>query len=218
VKTNIAIALLIGAVLATPAAAATKTYDVERLHISISGFGEQLDSGKGWLFMEDVSGVRSTIEMDLITDLGTVLFPCTIRTDGSKNIVNVGPFAQQATGSLASVPVAERTNCTQITSLTVNCAYEGVQAKDAPNHIAVTGNKGTYRSGTGVPSSYSITGHRDEVASCEVTFNGQLFSEQRAILTRLRSSHTSTEAAPPYVDFWRDPTGWIMVDDVSFPF
>jgi hypothetical protein len=209
------------ALLALPSAAgaATKTYNVERLHISISGFGEQLDSGRGWLFMEDVSGVRSTVRMVLITDLGTVLFPCIIQTAGSKNIVNVGPFAQRATGSLASVPAAARLNCRQITSLTVNCAYEGVPAPESRSHIIVTGHKGTYRSPqTDAPSSYSITGHRDEVTFCDVTINGSLFREQHAILTRLRSSHTSTEAAPPYVDFWRDPTGWINTDDIAFPF
>jgi hypothetical protein len=39
--------------------------------------------------------------------------------------------------------------------------------------------------------------------------------DDTGILTRLSSSHTGDTR---FVDFWRDPAGWLSLRDVTFPF
>jgi hypothetical protein len=223
VKTNIAIILLICAALATPAAAQTKTYNVERIHIDLN---DAELTGRGWVFMEDVGGVRSSFELVLLDGEGPIVYKCLVAASPTPardfNIVNVGPFAQQATANIAPLAPFLPTRCGNPPSpatLTVNCAYQGVPAPQARDHVTIN-HAGTYRGTNGVASSYKITGHRDMVGICDVTINGTHI-QGAAILTRLSSAHTGDTR---FVDFWRDPffvpngASWLSLNDVTFPF
>jgi hypothetical protein len=95
----------------------------------------------------------------------------------------------------------------------VNCAYEGVPAPQASSLITIN-HTGTYRGADGIASSYKITGHRDRVGVCDVTIDGSTI-DGTGIPTRLSSSHTGDTK---FVDFWRDPTPWLSLRDVTFPF
>jgi hypothetical protein len=210
----------------TPAAgAATKTYDVERIHIQISGD----IAGRGWLFMEDVKGVRSSLQLVLLDGEGTIVYGCHVfRTGRDFNIVNVGPFAQQATAatSTAFMGRGSAAPCgTKVTSVTVSCPFAGIPAPESLNQVTIN-QSGTYRGAEGTASSYKITGRRDVPALCTINVTTQTVSpgtietevetfEGVATLTRLSSAHTGDTS---FVDFWRDPFGWLDLRDVTFPF
>jgi hypothetical protein len=211
------------ALLALPSAAgaATKTYDVERIHIQITGD----ITGQGWLFMEDVKGVRSTMQLVLLDGEGPIVYNCHVFASGRDfNIVNVGPFAQQATGkttvaflSSGGVCVGNRLRL-GASALKVSCPFAGVPAPESFNHVTIN-QSGTYRGANGVSSSYKITGRRDRPDFCTITVTAtsglvETF-EGLAILTRLSSAHTGDTS---FVDFWRDPPDWLGLTDVTFPF
>jgi hypothetical protein len=212
-----ATALLLCAALGTPAAAATKTYDVERIHIDIVD-GEF--NGKALLFLEDVSGVRSSIELLMVALVNNervvTVHDCQARSPATPardfNIVQVGPFAQQATANTTPMASTIASQCGPI-GVTVSCPYEGVPAPQARNHVTVN-HAGTYKGANGVASSYKITGHRDVVGICDVTINGGTL-DGTATLTRLSQSHTGDTR---FVDFYRDPAGWLNLRDVTFAF
>jgi hypothetical protein len=202
--------------LPTSAIAATKTYDVERIFLRITGefFGE------GWVFMEDVKGLQSQIGIVLVDQEGIIDFNCHgfapfTQPPRDFNVVNVGPFAQQASGSLPSA-FAPFLRCglqTPITSLEVSCPFGGIPAPQSLDHGTVN-HAGTYKGENGVASSYKITGHRDRAGLCDVIINGGAF-EAFGTLNRFSQAHTGDTR---FVDFYRDPTGWLNLRDVTFPF
>jgi hypothetical protein len=226
-NTSIAIALLIGVALTTPAAAQTvrtKTYDIEMMHLRVSGFQSPVE---GWLFMIDVKGQRSRMELAFFdTQTGAAHYLCSVsgpdgviaRTPGDYDIVQVGKFAQQATaavlpGSLNTVEFSDFVHsfCTgpNPKSLTVS-PYEGVTAPEALQHVTIN-HTGTYRSSVnGQSSTYTQKGHRDSVL-CDILIDGVPY-EGHATLTRLTSTHVGQ---PNLVMFSRDPSGWVSVGDLS---
>jgi hypothetical protein len=207
--------------LATPASAATKTYDVERIWIRIIGEF----NGNGWVFLEDVLGVRSTVQVVLISDEGEIRYRCHAfgPHEGPPrdfNLANVGPFAQQGTGATNNAfAFFLRFGCgTQVTGVTVSCPFAGVRAPEAIDHETVD-QSGTYRTTNDLISSYKITGHRDRPDFCEITITspelGSETFEGLAILARLKQAHTGDTS---FRDFWRDPITWLDLRDVTFPF
>ena len=132
-----------------------------------------------------------------------------MRTSGSSTARRDGQCCGRVHHS-ASVPV---------------CPYAGIPAPDALNQVTIN-QSGAYRGTDGAASSYAITGRRDVPDFCTINVTSQTITpttietrverfEGLATLTRLSSAHTGDTS---FVDFWRDPFGWLGLRDVTFPF
>ena len=132
----------------------TRIYEYEWIHLRFNTHlpGEDVI---GWLFMEDVAGVRSRFQGSLRTPDGGQIFVCVgnttegITIPGDADIVQVGPFAQQASGNIASALPTLQSTCPQLQSLTVSCPYQGVPAPQARGYTTFT-HSGTYRDDDGI--------------------------------------------------------------------
>jgi hypothetical protein len=200
VKTRTAIALLIGAALATPAEAQTvraKTFVRERILLGFSRFTDQGEI-EGYLSMMDLSGIGSHIDIflrDAVTK--EPIYDCAQDAPGQRddlppqdfNIVQVGPFAQQATAAV--LPGSPDTDdfidfmhsfCTgpNPNNLTVSCPYQGLPIGEAPHHVTVR-HTGTYRGSSNQLIKFDVSGHKD-LDACEVVIDGVAYAADGMLL------------------------------------
>jgi hypothetical protein len=200
----------------------TKTFDREMMHLRFSTFAEQPVTG--WLFLGDVKGDHSRIELLLeeknpnTGEIGAHIYDCEITapqesTPRDFNIVQVGPFAQQGA---AAVTQGSREFMLSFcdfgltpNTLTVDCPFQGLPIGTAPRHVTIR-QTGTYRaSGNQQQTTYDISGHRDVVV-CEVVIDGVSY-EADGFLTRLADKRVGN---PSSDEFYRDPVGWLNLGDV----
>ena len=194
----------------------TRTYDYEWIHLR---FNTQLPGADviGWLFMEDVAGVRSRFQGSLRTPDGGQIFVCVgntaegITIPGDADIVQVGPFAQQASGDIASALPTLESTCPQLQSLTVSCPYQGVPAPQARGYTTFA-HSGTYRDDDGLTGSYSISSGRHGPVLCDVAVNGVHQGQYSGWLTRFQETRQGESVAPVPL-WWQEPLRWAPIAD-----
>jgi hypothetical protein len=119
-----------------------------------------------------------------------------ITIPGDANIVQVGPFAQQASGDIiVSAFPALQSTCRGLESLTVTCPYRGVPAPQATGYSTFT-HSGTYRDDDGLAGSYSISSGRHGPILCEVEVNGVFQGQFAGWLTRFRETRRGQSVEP----------------------
>jgi hypothetical protein len=193
----------------------TRIYEYEWIHLR---FNTHLPGADviGWLFMEDVAGVRSRFQGSLRTPDEGQIFVCVgntaegITIPGDADIVQVGPFAQQGSGDVASALPALQSTCPQLQSLTVSCPYQGVPAPQARGYSTFT-HSGTYRDDDGLEGSYSISGRHSPIL-CDVEVNGVHQGQFSGWLTRFQETRRGESVAPVPL-WWQEPLRWAPLED-----
>ena len=171
--------------------------------------------------MEDVSNHHSRIEGRL-TDgaTGERILDCS--TEGPDfpgfenfdfNIVQVGPFAQQASGDVAANGFIDLIleNCGGPQTLTLTCPFRGVPAPQSSQHIAID-NKGTY-GGTNrnPPKTYIQRGHHDIIV-CDVVIDDVTY-QMEGTLTHIKETRRGIGIESPDARRLTWPGSWIGVGD-----
>jgi hypothetical protein len=211
-----AAALALALVMPSLAQQQTRTYDYEWIHLR---FNTHLPGADvvGWLFMEDVAGVRSRFQGSLRTPDAGQIFVCVGNTaegiplPGDADIVQVGPFAQQGSGNIASALPTLQSTCPQLQSLTVSCPYQGVPAPQARGYTTFT-HSGTYRDDDGITGSYSISSGHHGPIQCEVEVNGVHQGQFSGWLARFQETRRGESVAPVPL-WWQEPLRWTPLAD-----
>jgi hypothetical protein len=197
----------------TPPPVQTKSYVYEQIHLRLENAGgHQLITGA--LFMEDVTNRHSQMELSVRNHAtGALLYACSSgslrngRNDGD-NIVQVGPFAQEAQADATGLLALRFNDCARApTSLIVHCPFQGIRAPQAPNYVTFT-HSGTYRDGP-FPGSYSQQG-RHGPTRCAVSIDGIAYNGI-GTLTHIKETRRG-QAVDPNLR-WRDPHRWLRVED-----
>ena len=195
----------------------TKSYTYEWIHLKTA----PLSQAKGFLFMEDVSKHHSRIEGRL-TDgtTGERILDCSAEgqdfpesSNFDFDIVQVGPFAQQASGDVAANNFIELIldDCGGPQTLTLSCPYQGVPASQSSTHIAID-NKGTFGGTTrDPPATYIQRGHHDIIA-CDVVIDSVTY-QMNGTLTHIRETRQGLSIEAPVARRLTWPGGWITVFD-----
>lgn len=197
-RTLVAIAALSCATVAMPSTVQaidqtkqTRTWTHEWAKIAGTSFPQAGDALQGEVFLHDVGKVTSRMSgylmnvatgaflMDCRTSVGNAL-DAPLADHFDVNIVQVGPFAQQASGDVTGLLPWLNGNgikggcAIPPASLIISCPYRGAPIATAPDHITFN-HSGTFRGWVAghenVASTYSIRGHRDYVF-CDVFING----------------------------------------------
>ena len=222
----------------------TRSYTYEWIHVRITLREPENDPFNGLLFMEDVSGAQGAQSRFLGYLRGEVIpslpegqgnpvietvFDCSgphngvgRPTDGkisrNANIVQVGPFAQEAAGDIAGILGDLDAQCTlPPDSLTISCPFGGVPAPQAPGYYTFR-HDGTYRTdvSTGaLPGSYSQQGRHGR-AFCIVTINGTAYVAE-GTLTRMTETRRGPAGAVAPEPNWQEPTRWFSIEDLAVP-
>jgi hypothetical protein len=216
-----AAAVLVIALAAPPALAQsppvqTRTYDYEWLYLELPQAGDDTLDFDGRLFLEDVNGpaaARSTVsgEISFNTGEGDVhLISCFLVTLPNLNLIQVGPFAQQATGDLdPAIPALEASCVLPPEILTLTCPYRGVPVTQAPGHDTFAFS-GTYRTGAGLGGTYKATGQRGPIL-CEMTVaNGT--ATVAAWITRVKETRRGADVSPTPL-WWHEMALWQQPGD-----
>jgi hypothetical protein len=212
----------------------TRSYTYEWVHLRFAFRDADGAPFHGLLLMEDVQGVQSRFvgylrgheHPDNGSTVVVEVFDCAGRTDGlslptdglitrDANIVQVGPFAQQAAGDASPILDELDTLCRIApASVTIDCPFAGIPAPQAPGHVTFS-HSGTYRTdaNTNLPGSYSQTG-RHGPAFCRVHVNGTLYIAD-AFLTRMKETRRGQDVTPDPV--WQEPRGWFLMEDLARP-
>jgi hypothetical protein len=126
------------------------------------------------------------------------------------NIVQVGSFAQQATGDAAPITPWLHSSChIPPLSLTVNCPYQGLPAPQASHHVTLH-HSGTYRGSANQLSPYTQNGHHDVVV-CDVVVDGAVYVFD-GTLTHIKETRRGDVTPDPN---WQEPRGWLGIEDVE---
>ncbi len=196
-KRRLALAALLATAALTAASAEaqqvrTKSYVYEWIHLRPSALDGSLPV-LGALFLEDISGHGSRLDIHL-TDptTGEPIFECTAVAPERNfappepfrhdyDIIQVGPFAQQATGDISAngFDTFLEFQCGQtLTSLTLNCPYQGVPVSRSLSHISFT-HSGTSGAPQGIPAtSFTQKGHHSPI-QCNVVIDGVTYRHGR---------------------------------------
>ena len=190
---HLALALLatVALALAPPALAQqppvqTRTYDYEWLYFELQQGITNNDELDGQLFLEDVSSsvdARSRVEGQIFisnVEQTVGLFHCHNTTD-NVDILQVGPFAQQASADVT--PATGGLLCSTPQVFTFDCPYRGVPITRAVGHDSFS------FSGT-----YKATGRRGPIV-CEVQLNDMVFTVA-AWITRVKETRRGTDVSP----------------------
>ena len=178
IKTG-SIALLASVALAAPVGAQvapqprTQTFTIEGVVLQVSGGNNETGS----LLLMDFHGRFSALKGHIRnTSTGAIRFQCTSASSNGTapvdvppgerrdfDVVQVGPFAQQATGDIEPIAGAvQECGGDPPQTLSVVCPYQGVPAPKAPHHISFR-HSGNYVGANGLPSSYLQVGDQDLV-------------------------------------------------------
>jgi hypothetical protein len=240
---RLALALLASAAWASAAygqttPTVTRSYTYEWIHVRISLREPDQEPFQGLLLTEDVSGTQGAQTRFLGYLHGTPIeggdqqpvfhniFDCTGPANGANspndgrvprnaNIVQVGPFAQQATGDITPILGDLDIMCTlPPDSLTINCPFQGVQAPQAPDYVTFT-HSGTFRTPANLGSlsgSYSQNG-RNGLASCVVVVNGVTYVADGTMTNMMETRRGPVGAVAPDPR-WQEPTRWFLMEDL----
>jgi hypothetical protein len=211
--------LLAGCALTTPALAQTtqtKSYIYEWVHLR-AGVEEGL---RGWLFIEDLQGTLTQPShlQGFLKDIhtGEMIFDCSGDADGlgfdNLDVIQVGPFAQQARGDIAPMQQNLDNDCLlPPISLTLDCPYQGIPAPQAAGHEAFN-HTGTYRGRVGgLPGSYSQVGQHGPTA-CTVVVNDIPYGFEGQ-LTRIKETRRGQDVSANPT--WIIPRGWISIEELA---
>ena len=194
----------------------TRIYDYEWIHLR---FNTHLPGADviGWLFMEDVAGVRSRFQGSLRTrtkarsSSASATQPRVSPSQETRTSCKSGPFAQQASGNIAAALPTLQSTCPQLQSLTVSCPYQGVPAPQAKGYSSFT-HSGTYRDDDGLEGSYSISSGRHGPILCDVAVNGVHQGQFSGWLTRFQETRHGESVAPVPL-WWQEPLRWAPFAD-----
>jgi hypothetical protein len=227
-KTAIAIAALtvgvsFAALAADPPGTETARYDYEWIHLRMEPeAGGSPGAFSGILFMGDVTAnsfrfpSTSNLQGFIRARTGEVVLDCSVGVGGPGNddIVQVGPFAQQAQGNterLFANPLVQTgpgTFCSVPAEIVLDCPFQGVPAPNAQDHHQFT-LSGTFFDFPAT-QSYSQRGQHGPI-HCEVFLNGTDIGGALGTLTRIRETRRGIGPAP--VPFWQEPHRWVIVPD-----
>lgn len=220
---RLALTLLATVAFAAPATAQgtqTATHEYEWIHVRV---GDNQVGHLGSLFMGDITtkDVRSNSFSSQLQGVirrspnGEVILDCQLDVGGPDrdNIVQVGPFAQEAIGDAANLlanPFA--TNCVVFPeSLTISCPFQGARVNVAPMHETFT-HSGTINVTPPNRESFSQQGRRGPTR-CDMFINGEFFQAEGHLtrITETRRGVTGAGLAP--IPVWEEPTRWLRVED-----
>jgi hypothetical protein len=218
---KIIISALLGWALTLPTAIAqtpaiqTKSYVYEWIHLRA-----RVEEGlRGWLFIEDLQGTLTQPShlQGFLKDIhtGEMIFDCSRDTDGfgfHTDVIQVGPFAQQARGDIAPIQQNLDNQCRlPPQSLTLDCPYQGVPAPQAAGHESFN-HTGTYRNRvSGLPGSYSQVGQHGPTA-CTVVVNGIPYGFE-GHLTRIKETRRGQDVSANPT--WIIPRGWVSIEELA---
>jgi hypothetical protein len=191
----------------------TKTYVYEFIHLRA-----RVEEGlRGWLFLEDVQGQGFSHVQGFLKDIhtGEMIFDCSRDTDGlghNVDVIQVGPFAQQARGDVAPMQQELDNQCRlPPRNLTLDCPYQGVPAPQAAGHETFH-HTGTYRGRVGgLPGSYSQVGQHGPTA-CTVVVNDIPYGFE-GHLTRIKETRRGQDVSANIT--WFIPRGWISIEELA---
>jgi hypothetical protein len=205
----------------------TARYDYEWIHLRLV---EAPDPPRysGAIQLEEVTALTSRginesrasilIKQDFLTNLIDCHLHLGSSGPGSSNhdIIQVGPFAQQAEGDIDALlndpllqPLGPGSFCSRPPEgLTVHCPYGGVPATSAEGHHQFTIND-TFNDSPGKEKFTQRVQHGP--IHCDVFLNGEFLAGAEGTLTRIKETRTSFAPAP--VVFWR-PDRWLRVEDL----
>ena len=206
----------------------TATYTYEMMHLRMENqAGGSLPRFKGVLSLVDITAGPPFIGSSRInalikeTNTGETVLDCQLGLSGNDHdIVQVGPFAQQAHGDIESIlldPEAqfgEATNCfiPPAINLTVDCPFAGVRAPKAPHHYSFT-HSGTYvgTSSAEAGNTFSQRGEHGPI-HCDIIMDGEELGGAVGHLTFIRENRRGVFIPPE--PMWKEPRQWLTVPDL----
>jgi hypothetical protein len=178
------------------------------------------EGSRGWLFIEDLQGTLTQPShlQGFLKNIhtGEMIFDCSRDTDGlgfgNPDVIQVGPFAQQARGDVAPIQQDLDNHCLlPPQSLTLDCPYQGVPAPQAAGHETFN-HTGTYRNRvSGLPGSCSQVGQHGPTA-CTVVVNEIAYGFE-GHLTRIKETRRGQDVSANPT--WTIPRGWISIEDLA---
>ena len=219
-----ATAATLALLLATPVEAEaqtvqTRTYVYEWISINMGSrnFIDANNSLFGFVFLEDVSNSRQSRsrvagaveQRDIDGDLIQTHFVCNGETPVNVNVVQVGPFAQQATADVE--PALPCGGNPQPLSLTLDCPYLGVPVSRAFGHDTFSYSGKYHNPTTGLGGTYTATGQRGPIF-CDMSFNGGAEITVLAWLTNVRETRRGQDVSLTPL-WWHDREPAIAVPD-----
>ncbi len=205
----------------------TRTYDYEWLYFELPRFEGDTLAGK--LFLEDVSSTggvnaRSVVDAEIFGEQpGTTrhdFFICKTTIPGGENIVQIGPFAQQATAEFL-LPEGDPACFTPPPlpapqTLEIDCPFRGLQINQAPGHDTFRFT-GKYRTPEGRSGSYTATGQRGPIV-CNfmlITPSGTTVAlgfDVVGWIARVKETRTGTDVRPTPL-WWHDNAQSLSAED-----
>jgi hypothetical protein len=204
----------------------TVKYIYEWVHVRVGGRLGQGQPFAGVLFMGDVTSTTGNGTNESILDgyihnakTGEVILDCNLaigRQFANDDIVQVGPFAQEAHGDASRllespdatfgpgarclVPPANK-------DLTIDCEFQGQQISTAPGHHTFT-HSGTFNQ-IG-KNSFTQRGQHGPT-QCTLVIDGVEY-ETHGFLTRINETRIGLFLSP--TPMWQEPRGWLMPADL----